>query len=176
MQQHSFRSVHFDEKAIRQNSSVSLAETREASLVCSDKKEIWWSKAELDSFQNQMRLLVSEISKRETNGGIKGFQNLLISVYIRCDDREGPTLEQRHYLRQWVKSAISRRGIENLYSIELAEARRERRQKTIQAVLAAQQCSSYMSIEERCNFIRSISECVEPQRPIVYTCTNQVTR
>jgi hypothetical protein len=160
MRQYSMRRVHFDEQFLEEkHSNKSSKNQAPLAIPDEDMKNIWWSKVELESFQNNINLLVREISKRESNTQIYSFQKLLIEIFIRCDDVQGPTQEQRHYLRQWVKSAISLRGIENLCSTEIGEARSDRRRKTIHAVIAAQQCSIHMSPCERSDFIRSVSEC-----------------
>jgi hypothetical protein len=124
-----------------------------------DVTELWWSETELKSFQSSTTLLKKEIMKHEKYNNRQSYGDVLISSFLRCNDIDGPTPEQRHYLREWTRNAPSRRGIENVIVSELSTIRNESKTKAIQAVLTAQECCTNLSQDMKVEFIRSISEC-----------------
>lgn len=122
------------------------------------KEDIWWQKSNFESFNGNANLLAQEAIRRETVAS-KGYKMAFLSAYLGCESPDGPSLEQIHYLKQWTKAAFSRRGLERLCIIELAQLRAERKRKTIAAVLDAQDCSANMNSDERADFIQSVSVC-----------------
>lgn len=122
------------------------------------KQDIWWQKDDFESFNANVNLLAQEAIRRETETS-KGYKMTFLSAYMACDCTDGPSSQQVHYLKQWTKAAFSRRGLERLCIEELSQQRMERRKKTIAAVLDSQGCSSNMNLDNRAEFIKSVSEC-----------------
>jgi hypothetical protein len=124
-----------------------------------DVTELWWSESELKSFKISKALLTKEIIKHTKGDSHHTYEDILLNTFMSCDCVDGPTPEQRHYFREWIRNTPSRRGIENLILSELASTRNDNKKKTIKAVLTAQECCSNLCQDMKDEFIRSISEC-----------------
>ena len=153
------RQVHFA-KTDENGTKMEVLAIHAASPMSDEEKEvIWWNKADLNSFSENARLLADAMARRDDNDKTKGFKMVFVNSHLSCNQVDGPSAEQRHYAKQWVKAAFSLRGIEHLCIAELAENKAEDRKKTIRAVLDAQQCCSSLSPDQQVEFIQSMSEC-----------------